>query len=65
MDILGIHFHKWEIVKNTGVTHYLACNCGKRKIDTCVGMSNCGHQPIDEEWVETGKWHVMGPPPKL
>lgn len=53
--------HWYHEVKNTGVHSYQLCRCGKRRIISGVGP----HQPVDRDWVHTGRWRVMSPPPSL
>jgi len=43
------HFiHRWKLVRDTGVTHYLECEkCNKR---TYKQHQSC-YQPVDWDWV--------------
>ena len=53
-------FHRWKIVRDTGITVYSQCKmCGKRRV-TQYG----GFQPIDRHWVKTGEWQRFDNPPK-
>lgn len=55
-------FHRWKTVKDTGMTKYQQCEkCNKRIAFTYI---KGGYQPIDQYWVETGKWSSMQLPSK-
>lgn len=53
-----IHIHIYHTVLHTGLHSYGQCRCGKRR----VRRFGCC-QPVDRQWVETGEWEVLAPPP--
>lgn len=53
--------HWYHEIKNTGLHSYQQCRCGKRRIISGSG----GYQPVDRDWVRTGRWSIVSPPPAL
>ena len=46
--MVGLHIHKYSVIRDTGKTKYLECRlCGNRKIEQVVG----GYQPVDSKWL--------------
>jgi len=59
---MRFHLHRYALARDTGKHQYLQCRrCGRRHVRV---MSYGGHQPVDRQWLDTGQWTVMGPPPR-
>jgi hypothetical protein len=60
---MRFHFHRWELVRHTGVHSYVRCKrCGERRINKVAHAL----QPVDSGWLKTGEWtpRPTFPPPK-
>lgn len=54
-------FHKWEKVRDTRIHRYYQCTkCNGRRI---IRSGTRLAQPVDMQWLETGKWRTSNPPP--
>lgn len=55
--------HHYILVRDTGFSMYMQCRkCGNRKVMQPQGV---GYQPIDQQWLITGRFSRPVNPPNL
>lgn len=57
----AFHRHRWCTAENTLIHQYQVClRCGSRRIIRTSRASLI--QPVDRQWVRTGRWAELRPP---